>query len=104
MILPSYRIDDFINTVIKNNDYMDVIYLAEKEATEAERKLYHPGLAEKAVRAGVKKYTKELKYLLWYLRFNIKPSVIYKDYEQLFSCVTKSLREKKHLKTRILPH
>jgi hypothetical protein len=60
---------------VKNKDHMEVVYLAEQEATRAERlALRSPSNPEEKQKCG-REYSGLLKGLIQYLRYSIKPKL-----------------------------
>jgi hypothetical protein len=72
MISENFDIREFISG-LKNKDFFEMIYLLDKEATEAERQLYHPknGMSERQICGA--QYVSDLKNLIFYLRYGAKP-------------------------------
>ena len=92
MISNTCSIDEFVKKVL-NRDFLDIVYLAEKEATEAERKFYCQKAVAQAKRDDIWKYAQALKDLLDYLRFSVKPAKFSTDYGLLFICLSNSLKK-----------
>ena len=95
MISSSFDIREFINAV-EDKEYFDIIYLTDREATEVERRLYHPKTSLKAKKDGSQKYANQLKNFLSFLRYDVRPhtSSVEIDY-QLFQSVLKKLEKRK---------
>jgi hypothetical protein len=96
MISSSYNFYEFIE-FIKDKEYLDIIYLAEREATEAERRLYHPRKTEEAVKKGVKLYAETLEGLIFFLRYGIKPRGLRDSDVELFGLLCEGFLEKKKI-------
>lgn len=95
MISPTCRIDEFVHMVI-NQDYLEIIFLAEKEATEAERNLFQPNKVAEDKKKDIGEYARTLKDLMDYLRFSVKPSAGLNDEcERLFRGVLETLEKKR---------
>ena len=86
MISPSYDIHEFIYAV-EDKGYLDIIYLADQEATSAERLLYNPKTSREAKREGSERYADQLKSFLCFLRCDVKPhpSSVDNDYQFFWS-------------------
>jgi hypothetical protein len=75
MISENCNIAAFINAV-KGKDYSEIIELADHEATIADRCRYRKrGSNAEAMECGMR-YSSQLKDLIFYLRYNIKPANI----------------------------
>ncbi len=72
MLSNSCSFEEFMENV-KAEDLMELMYLTEKEATEAERRLYRPRLSPlRREKCGVF-YAETLKNFLFYMRYGIRP-------------------------------
>ena len=69
MISRSCDIKEFIDA-IKDKDYYEAIYLADKEATEAERLNFRP--REATVAKGCPRYADRLKSFIHFMRYGIR--------------------------------
>jgi hypothetical protein len=94
MISSSYSIPEFIKAV-EDKGYQDLICLAEREATEAERMSYRPSVAMEAKRMGNEEYAEDLKHFLFYLRYHIKPFGVSDTVFELFKMITRNLENKR---------
>jgi hypothetical protein len=58
---------------LENKDFFEMIYLLDKEATEAERLLYNPksSIYERQICSA--EYVNSLKNLIFYLRYGARP-------------------------------
>jgi hypothetical protein len=72
MISANCDIREFISE-LENKDFFEMIYLLDKEATEAERQLYNPKseMSEKQICGA--EYASNLKNLVFYLRYGARP-------------------------------
>ena len=95
MISPSYDINEFIDAV-EDKEYLDIIYLADQEATMVERLLYNPKTSREANREESKRYANQLKSFLYFLRCDVKPHPASMDSDyQLFWSVLERLEKEK---------
>ena len=77
---------DFIDAT-REKDLQEVIYLADREATEAER-LYYRGDVSDARRASCgRRYARRLKHLITFMRYGIRPSEVSREDLELFAGV-----------------
>lgn len=78
MISDSCDFDEFI---LKTNgrDYHDIIYLADREATEAQRRFYHGGLSDDEKTRCGQQYAECLKGFITYLRYGVRPARVDDD-------------------------
>ncbi|BBO93038.1 hypothetical protein [Desulfosarcina ovata] len=72
MISENCDIDEFVEAA-RNKDILEVIALAIDEATAAERIFYHTHRHTEKDRLCGEQYSRQLKQLINYLRFEIKP-------------------------------
>ena len=72
MISANCDIREFI-AGLENKDFFEMIYLLDKEATDAERQLYNPKseMSEKQICGP--EYVSSLKNLIFYLRYGARP-------------------------------
>jgi hypothetical protein len=82
MISSNYDINEFIAS-LRNRDYLDIIFLANREATEAERIVLHSGFKIGKKEQCAKDYADELKELIFFLRSTIVPKKTDMKFEQL---------------------
>jgi hypothetical protein len=94
MISSSYSILEFMKAV-EEKSYQDIICLAEREATEAERMSYRPRVAVEANKMGNEEYAENLKNLLFYLRYHIKPFGVSDTVFELFELITRNLENRR---------
>jgi hypothetical protein len=99
MISPSFDIQEFISSV-EDKDYLDIIFMADQEATRAERLLHHPKWAAAARENGAHNYATILEEFIFYLRYGIKPYGLNHHVFTLFRSVCKKLLEKKPVYVR----
>ncbi|MGD9313718.1 MAG: hypothetical protein PVI96_12425 [Desulfobacterales bacterium] len=87
---------DFTHFVaaIKDKSYHDIIYLADQEATAAERLLFRNAADDdERVRCG-QRYATILKNLIAYMRSNVRPQKATDEYQELFALVLDSVNSK----------
>jgi hypothetical protein len=72
MISANCDIREFISE-LENKDFFEMIYLLDKEATEAERQLYNPKSPMSESQICGPEYVSDLKNLIFYLRYGAKP-------------------------------
>lgn len=71
---------------VKSKDHMEVIYLAEQEATEAERLSFQSHSNPEEIQKCGQEYSGLLKGLIQYLKYSIKPKLPEgHDYKSFFS-------------------
>lgn len=72
---------------LEDKDFFEMIYLLDKEATEAERQLFNPKskLCERQICGP--EYVCNLKNLIFYLRYGAKPRGLQKEYIRLLESV-----------------
>jgi hypothetical protein len=86
MISENCDIRDFI-VELENKDYFEMIYLIDKEATEAERQLFNPrSEMSERVNCGPE-YVSNLKNLIFYLRYGARPKGLRKEDIRLFDSI-----------------
>ena len=81
---------------LENKDFFEMIYLLDKEATEAERQLYNNPKSEMSERQLCgPEYVSNLKNLIFYLRYGAKPRGLRKEHICLIDsiCGHKSIRD-----------
>jgi hypothetical protein len=78
MISVNCDIREFISE-LKNKDFFEMIYLLDKEATEAERQLYNPKSAMSERQICGPEYASNLKNLIFYLRYGARPRGLRKE-------------------------
>jgi hypothetical protein len=83
MISKSRDIKEFIEAV-KDKVHLDIIYLAEQEATEAERFFYRTRASQDQTSLESKKYADLLKDFILYMRYTSKPIDIRDENLKLF--------------------
>ena len=71
MISANCDIREFISE-LENKDYFEMIYLLDKEATEAERQLYNPKSEMSERQICGPEYANNLKNLIFYLRYGAR--------------------------------
>jgi hypothetical protein len=85
----------------QGKDYQETIYLADREATEAERRFYHQNTPDKEKAICGQDYARCLKEFITYMRYGIKPPHIRGNVAALFDQVRKNLQPRSRpLRTR----
>ncbi|MBW2481904.1 MAG: hypothetical protein JRF38_18090 [Deltaproteobacteria bacterium] len=84
---------DFSNFVaaIKDKPYDDIIYLADQEATAAERLLFRNGVTDNERKKCGQRYASILKTFIAYMRSNVRPQRSNDEYSELFAMVLDSV-------------
>ena len=77
---------------LENKDFFEMIYLLDKEATEAERLLYNPKsrIYERQICGA--KYVNSLKNFIFYLRYGARPKGLNQDDLNLFDSICEKNR------------
>lgn len=86
MISENCNIREFISK-LEDKDYFEMIYLLEKEATEAERQLLRPGRKLHEGQICGPQYVSNLKNLIAYLRYGARPRGLRSEHIQLLESV-----------------
>lgn len=76
---------------IKDKTYDDIIYLADQEATAAERILFRNNADNNQRRKCGQKYAAILKKLIAYMRSNVRPQNSQDEYFELFAMILDSV-------------
>jgi hypothetical protein len=86
MISANCDIREFI-VELENKNFFEMIYLLDREATEAERQLFNPKseLSERQICGP--EYVSDLKNLILYLRYGAKPRGLQKEHISLIDSV-----------------
>jgi hypothetical protein len=82
LISLNYDLQEFLAS-LGEMGYSDRILLVNKEATEAERIALRSRYKNGKEETRAQEYADNLKQLLFYLRFTMKPKKLYKQFEQL---------------------
>jgi hypothetical protein len=82
MISSKFDINEFLEAQ-RDRDYFDIVFLADKEATEAERIALKSGYEIGEREKNVKAYANDLKDLIIFLRSNIRPKRLENKFGQL---------------------
>jgi len=96
MIASSRNIRDFV-AAVKDRDFADIILLAEAEATAAERMMYKHRSRSAPLPAPGTRYARDLKRLITYMRYGIKPSGISHHEVNLISDIRRADRFHRNL-------
>ena len=64
---------------LENKDFFEMIYLLDREATEAERQLFNPKCEMSERQICGPEYVSNLKNLIFYLRYGAKPRGLRKE-------------------------
>jgi hypothetical protein len=77
---------DFNDFVLKTKgrDYQEIIYMTEREATEAERRFYHHSTPDSEKVNGGQGYARSLKGFIAFMRYGVKPAHINQETLMLF--------------------
>ena len=89
MISTNCDFSDFV-AAIKDKPYHDIIYLADQEATAAERLLYRNDVEDVEKKKCGQKYAAILKDLVSYMRYSIRPKIRKPEQLELFAIVLDS--------------
>lgn len=97
MISPKFNFEQFADAV-KGKDVFDIIYLAEKEATEAWRRTYRKQVFIGDEEVKSQYYQEKLIGLIDYLRHGVKPIAYHRhngneNDAQLFRTIHQSVRQ-----------
>ena len=86
MVIANCDIREFI-AGLENKDFFEMIYLLDKEATEAERLLFNPksDLYERHICGA--EYVNSLKSFIFYLRYGARPKGLKQEDLSLFDTV-----------------
>jgi hypothetical protein len=83
MISSDCDISKFIKATL-GKDALDIIELADKEATEAERNRYRSGAETHRRRRCGHQYAQQLKDLIFFIRYGVRPAGLPPGHMQLF--------------------
>jgi hypothetical protein len=72
---------------LENKDFFEMIYLIDKEATEAERQLFNPRSEMSERQICGPEYVSNLKHLIFYLRYGARPKGLPKEHICLIDSV-----------------
>jgi hypothetical protein len=86
MISANCNIREFI-TKLENKDYFEMIYLLDKEATEAERQLLGPQKELPEGQICGSEYVSSLKNLIFYLRYGARRRGLQNEHIQLLDSI-----------------
>jgi hypothetical protein len=81
---------------VKDKPYHDIIYLADQEATAAERLLFRNGVNSDARKKCGQRYASILKTFISYMRSNVRPQKTNDEYSELFALVLESVNSKEN--------
>ena len=76
---------------VKDKPYDDIIYLADQEATAAERLLLRNGVTDNERKKCGQRYASILKSFISYMRSNVRPQMGQDEYLELFNMVLDSV-------------
>jgi hypothetical protein len=91
MISENCDLREFISK-LENKDFFDMIYLLDKEATEAERQLFNPKSSISQRQICGDEYVNSLKNFIFYLRYGARPKGLKPDDLALFDTVCEKNR------------
>jgi len=86
MISANCDIREFISE-LENKDFFEMIYLIDREATEAERQLFNPRSAMSEKQICGPEYVCNLKNIIFYLRYGAKPRGLQEEHIRLLESV-----------------
>ncbi len=90
MISDRCNFNDFVMET-KGRDYQEIIYMAEREATEAERRFYQPRQAHPEKTLCGQDYARCLKSFITVIRYGVKPANLSQDALVTFDSVRKEV-------------
>ena len=93
MISSTFDFEQFADTV-KEKDFFDVIYLAEKEATRAWRISNKKKIRNSIDSDLCRSYQSKLKGLIHFMRYGVKPNGLNKQDDQLFNFLYQNTKPK----------
>lgn len=96
MISSTFDFEQFADTV-KEEDYFDVIYLAEQEALRAWRISKKNKLSNGSDFDLCRSYQSKLKGLIHYMRYGVKPNGLNDQDDQLFNFLYQNTKPKKRI-------
>jgi hypothetical protein len=86
MISAQCRLRDFIEAT-REMDLQEIIWMADREATEAERLYYRADLDDARRAACGRRYARRLKHLITFMRYGLRPSDLSRTDFELFAGV-----------------
>jgi hypothetical protein len=95
MISTSFDLNQFIEAV-RDKDYFDIIYFADREATEAERVSYRKRKSAALNQKDCKAYVNLLKGLILFMRHGIKAFGVSDTDLALFSTISRNRFQRRH--------
>jgi hypothetical protein len=75
----------------KGKGYQEIIFLADREATEAERRFYQPGATNQDKARCGQNYAQCLKGFITFMRYGIKPANLSQDALTTFDNIRKEV-------------
>jgi hypothetical protein len=81
---------------VKDKSYDDIIYLADQEATAAERFLFRNSINDDERKKCGQRYASILKTFISYMRSNVRPQKTNDEYSELFALVLESVNSKEN--------
>ena len=72
---------------LEDKDFFEIIYLLDKEATEAERQLFNPRSKTCQRQICGPEYVSNLKNLIFYLRYGARPSRLPQEHIRLLDSI-----------------
>lgn len=88
MISDRCEFNDFVNQA-QGRDYQEIICLAEREATEAQRCAIHFAASDEVKALGGYEYAECLKDFIRFMRYGLKPVCMRQDILQRFDHIRK---------------
>lgn len=86
MISNDCRLRDFIDAT-REKDLQEVICLADREATEAERLYFRANVTDVQRAAAGRRYARRLKHLITFMRYGMRPSDVTREDFEMFADV-----------------
>jgi len=93
MISGSCDFKEFVEAIM-DNDIWDILYLADLEATDAERQFYRGKIAMSDREKCGKQYAETLKCFLNFMRYGVKSTGVSDEEYQLFQAVRQQVQER----------
>ena len=93
MISQNCDFEEFIEA-IKSQDHMEIVYLAEQEATQAERFMFRSQSDPEEIQKCAKEYSALLKKFIQYIKYDVKPKLPAGHEYQAFAAISENLQAK----------
>lgn len=99
MISKSYSLRRFVEA-IKDMDYLDMVYCAEQEATEAERIAYRTKARRASSEQESRRYADRLKGFIRFMQYGVKSSCLSHSDLDLFRSFCREYVARTHVEAR----